>query len=74
MMRGDGAGDVVGEAEPGPGLRACLEAILLAMHEDNEGRRILNKTDETSKFDRLPGGEEALRKRLLDSFYSPDRR
>jgi len=51
-----------------------LEAILLAMHEDNEGRRILDKTDETSKFDRLPGGEDALRKRLLDSFYSPDRR
>ena len=29
MMRGDGAGDAVGEAQPGPGLRACLEAILL---------------------------------------------
>ena len=33
MMRGDGAGDAVGEAQPGPGLRACLEAILLVVDE-----------------------------------------
>jgi segregation and condensation protein B len=33
MMRGDGAGDAVSEAQPGPGLRACLEAILLVADE-----------------------------------------
>ena len=33
MMRGDGAGDAAGEAQPGPGLRACLEAILLVVDE-----------------------------------------
>jgi segregation and condensation protein B len=33
MMDGDTAGDVVGETEPGPGLRACLEAILLVVDE-----------------------------------------
>ena len=33
MMRGDRAGDAVGEAQPGPGLRACLEAILLVVDE-----------------------------------------
>jgi hypothetical protein len=47
-----------------------LEVILLGMHEDEEGRRILARTDQTTKFDRLPGGEAALRKRLVDSFYS----
>ena len=33
MMSGDGAGDAVGEAQPGPCLRACLEAILLVVDE-----------------------------------------
>jgi segregation and condensation protein B len=33
MMLGDGAADAVGEAQPGPGLRACLEAILLVVDE-----------------------------------------
>ena len=33
MMRGDGAGDAASEAQPGPGLRACLEAILLVVDE-----------------------------------------
>jgi phosphonate transport system substrate-binding protein len=51
-----------------------LEEILLAMHEDEEGRRILKKIDQTTKFDRLPGGEEGLRKRLLESFFTPDRK
>lgn len=52
---------------------ARLHDILIAMHDDSEGQKILKKTDRTTKFDRLPGGEEALRKRLLDSFFSPDR-
>ena len=54
-----------------PGLVSRLEAILLAMHEDSEGRKILQKADGTTKFDLLPGGEVAMRRRLLESFYSP---
>jgi phosphonate transport system substrate-binding protein len=57
-----------------PAVTGRLEAVLLAMHEDAEGRRILNNTDQTAKFDRLPGGEEALRRRLLDSFIASERR
>jgi phosphonate transport system substrate-binding protein len=53
-------------------LAGRLEAILLGMAEDDEGRRILSRTDQTTKFDRLPGGEAALRKRLLESFYSTE--
>src|SRR6516165_11894510 len=33
MMRGDMAGDAASEAPAGPGLRACLEAILLVVDE-----------------------------------------
>lgn len=51
-----------------------LEEILLAMHEDEVGRRILNKSDQTTKFDRLPEGEAGLRRRLLETFYSPDKK
>ena len=54
-----------------PALVAQLENILLAMHDDAEGKKILQKTDGTTKFDMLPGGEAAMRRRLLESFYSP---
>jgi phosphonate transport system substrate-binding protein len=57
-----------------PALAARLEAILLAMHEDDEGRGILKKMGDTTKFDRLPGGEERMRRRLLETFYSSDRK
>jgi phosphonate transport system substrate-binding protein len=50
-----------------------LEKVLLSMHEDEDGRRVLYRIDQTTKFDRIPGGEEALRKKLLDVF-APDRR
>jgi hypothetical protein len=53
---------------------ARLTDVLLAMHDDPEGSKILKKTDRTTKFDRLPGGEEVLRKRLLESFFSADRK
>src|SRR5262245_27888749 len=33
MMHDDVAGDSAGESQPGPGLRACLEAILLVVDE-----------------------------------------
>jgi phosphonate transport system substrate-binding protein len=55
-----------------PALAGRLEAILLAMHEDSDGRRILQKVDGTTKFDALPGGEATMRRRLLESFYSAD--
>jgi phosphonate transport system substrate-binding protein len=53
-----------------PSLVASLETILLAMDDDAEGQKILQKTDGTTKFDVLPGGEPAMRRRLLESFYS----
>jgi phosphonate transport system substrate-binding protein len=54
-----------------PALVGRLEKILLAMDDDAEGRKILQKSDGTTKFDVLPGGEAVLRRRLLESFYSP---
>jgi phosphonate transport system substrate-binding protein len=45
-----------------------LKEVLLAMHEDGEGRAILQRTDNTTKFDLLPGGEESMRKKLLELF------
>jgi phosphonate transport system substrate-binding protein len=51
-----------------------LAAVLQAMHEDTTGRQILSKMDNTMKFDNLPGGEEAMRRRLLDTFFDPQRR
>jgi len=45
-----------------------LKEVLLAMHEDAEGRAILQRTDNTTKFDLLPGGEESMRKKLLELF------
>ena len=57
-----------------PALTDRLKAILIAMSEDDEGRRILQKTGETTKFDMLPEGEEGMRRRLLDTFLSPARK
>jgi phosphonate transport system substrate-binding protein len=51
-----------------------LEKILLSMHQDPEGRSILQKTDGTTKFDALPGGESAISRRLLDTYYSPEKK
>lgn len=50
---------------------ARIEEILLAMSDDASGRRILEKIDRTTKFDPLPGGEAALKRRLLDTFFTP---
>jgi phosphonate transport system substrate-binding protein len=57
-----------------PALVSRLETILLEMHEDAEGRKILQRADGTTKFDMLPGGEAVMRRRLLDSFFSPDKK
>ena len=50
-----------------------LGRILLSMNADEEGRKILRSID-TTQFDVLPGGEEIMRRRLLDTFHSPDKR
>jgi phosphonate transport system substrate-binding protein len=57
-----------------PVLVNRLEKLLLSMHQDPEGRLILQRTDGTTKFDALPGGESAMRQRLLDTFYSPEKK
>jgi phosphonate transport system substrate-binding protein len=57
-----------------PVLANRLEKVLLSMDKDPEGRRILQRTDGTTKFDALPGGELAMRQRLLDIFYSPEKK
>jgi phosphonate transport system substrate-binding protein len=51
-----------------PAVRNRLTTILLSMDRDEAGRRILKQTDNTTKFDRLPGGEEMLRRRLVELF------
>jgi phosphonate transport system substrate-binding protein len=51
-----------------PALADRLEKILLSMHENDQGRRILKKTDDTTKFDRLPEGDAGLRRRLAEIF------
>jgi phosphonate transport system substrate-binding protein len=57
-----------------PVLVNRLEKLLLSMHQDPEGRLILQRTDGTTRFDALPGGESAMRQRLLDTFYSPEKK
>src|SRR5215468_357449 len=57
-----------------PALVTQLEKILLSMHQDPQGQRILQRTDRTTKFDEFPGGEAAMRQRLLDTFYSAEKK
>jgi phosphonate transport system substrate-binding protein len=57
-----------------PVLVNRLEKLLLSMHQDPEGRLILQRTDGTTRFDALQGGESAMRQRLLDTFYSPEKK
>ena len=53
-----------------PTLVDRLEKILLSMHENEQGRRILKNTDDTTKFDLPPEGEAAMRRRLAEIFQS----
>ncbi len=50
-----------------------LRGVLLSMHQDEEGRKILEKTDNTTKFDILPGGEESVRRKFVEVFRSRDK-
>ena len=45
-----------------------LKEILLSMHQDTEGQNILKKVDNTTKFDSLPGGEERVRRKLVELY------
>jgi phosphonate transport system substrate-binding protein len=56
------------------GLATRLQEILVSMHESDEGRTILQRADSTTKFDMLPGGEEGVRRRLLETFYSLEKK
>ena len=47
-----------------------LKEILLSMHQDDEGQKILRETGNTTKFDALPGGEESVRRKLVE-LYRP---
>jgi phosphonate transport system substrate-binding protein len=54
-----------------PPLAGRLEQVLLSMHENEPGRKILKTTDDTTKFDLLPEREAGLRRRLAEIFQSP---
>jgi len=56
-----------------PTLVDRLEKILLSMHENDQGRRILKNTDDTTKFDLLPDGEAATRRKLAEIFRSAEK-
>ena len=45
-----------------------LKDVLLSMHQDQEGQHILEKADNTTKFDSLPGGEERVRRKLVELY------
>jgi hypothetical protein len=47
-----------------------LKEILLNMHQDDNGKKILSETGDTTKFDSLPGGEESVRRKLVE-IYRP---
>ena len=47
-----------------------LKEILLSMHQDKDGQKILQQTDGTTKFDSLPGGAESVRRKLVE-LYRP---
>jgi phosphonate transport system substrate-binding protein len=56
------------------GVAKRLKEALLSMHQDEGGRRILQQTDNTTKFDELPGGEPAVRRQLMELYRSPIKR
>ncbi|HEV8719601.1 MAG TPA: phosphate/phosphite/phosphonate ABC transporter substrate-binding protein [Candidatus Binatia bacterium] len=49
-----------------------LKEIFLSMDQNEEGQKILRQTDGTTKFDLLPGGEEMVRRKLVE-LYRPRR-
>jgi phosphonate transport system substrate-binding protein len=45
-----------------------LQEVLVSMHQDPEGRAILDKLENTTRFDAAPGGEQAVRFKLQEVF------
>jgi phosphonate transport system substrate-binding protein len=56
-----------------PALVDRLQKILLSMHENEQGRKILKQTDDTTKFDHLSEGEAGTRRRLAEIFRSAEK-
>lgn len=56
-----------------PGMIDRIEKILLSMHESDQGRKILKRTDDTTKFDPLPEGEAGARRKLAEIFRSAEK-
>jgi phosphonate transport system substrate-binding protein len=52
------------------GIEHYLQDILLGMHQDPEGQRILRRTDNTTKFDLFNGSQTEMQVKLLDVFFS----
>jgi phosphonate transport system substrate-binding protein len=53
-----------------PLMKNRLKEVLLDMNQAEDGRSIMQQTDNTTKFDLLPGGEELVRRRLVETFRS----
>lgn len=51
-----------------PMVKNRLKEVLLSMHQDEEGRTIMQKMDNTTRFDLLPGGEAMVRRKLVETF------
>lgn len=45
-----------------------LKDIFLTMDQDEEGQKILRQTDNTTKFDSLPGGPETFTRKLVEVY------
>jgi phosphonate transport system substrate-binding protein len=45
-----------------------LKEIFLTMDQDEEGQKILRQTDNTTKFDSLPGGPETFTRKLVEVY------
>ena len=57
-----------------PSMVKSLAKVLLSMHQDPEGKSILQKADGTTKFDALPGGASVISRRLVETYYSPEKK
>src|SRR6185369_411687 len=49
-------------------VRLNLKEVLLGMDREEQGQAILRKIDNTTKFDSLPGGEESVRRKLVELY------
>jgi phosphonate transport system substrate-binding protein len=51
-----------------PALVSRLKDVLITMHQNQRGEKILKRIDKTSKFDLLPGGEEMMYQKIRELF------